>query len=106
MLQTCCGTRASQRMNMYGCTYHPCQPQAGRLRRPRQVWIERQVVDSPVTANVLSHLPDVPTAVIDGLPPVPMPPNQAALMTSAKKALYLTAQKGHFCTCSPRSNQS
>ena len=69
--------------------------------RPRQVWIDRQVVDSPVTAHVLAHLPDVPTAVIDGLPPVPMPPTQAALMTSAKKALYLTSQKGHFVRACP-----
>ena len=67
--------------------------------RPRQVWIDRQVVDSPVTANVLAHLPDVPTAVIDGPPPVPMPTNQAALMTSAKKALY--SQKGHFVRACP-----
>jgi spore photoproduct lyase len=65
------------------------------------VWIDRQVVDSPVTANVLAHLPDVPTAVIDGRPPVPMPTHQAALMTSAKKALYLTAQKGHFVRACP-----
>src|SRR5438270_894965 len=69
--------------------------------RPRQVWIDRQVVDSPVTANVRAHLPDVPTAVIDGPPPVPTPTNQAALMTSAKKALYLTAQKGHFVRACP-----
>src|SRR5215510_7337379 len=69
--------------------------------RPRQVWIDRQVIDSPVTANVLAHLPDVPTAVIDGLPPVPMPTSQAALMTSAKKALYLTVQKGHFVRACP-----
>src|SRR5215813_12779696 len=69
--------------------------------RPRQVWIDRQVVDSPVTANVLAHLPEVPTAVIDGLPPVPRLANQAALMTSAKKALYLTAQKGHFVRACP-----
>ena len=93
MLQTCCGTRASQRMNMYALPITPASHRLVVSWRPRQVWIERQVVDSPVTANVLSHLPDVPTAVIDGLPPVPMPPNQAALMTSAKKALYLTAQK-------------
>ena len=69
--------------------------------RPRQVWIDRLVIDSPVTANVLAHLPDVPTAVIDGPPPVPAPRNQAALMTSAKKALYLTAQKGHFIRACP-----
>ena len=62
--------------------------------RPRQVWIDRQVVDSPVTANVLAHLPDVPTAVIDGPPPVPMPTNQAALMTLAKKASTSQPRKG------------
>jgi spore photoproduct lyase len=79
----------------------PASPRPVVPWRPRQVWIERQVVDSPVTAHVLAHLPDVPTAVIDGLPPVPKPTNQAALITSAKKALYLTAQKGHFVRACP-----
>jgi spore photoproduct lyase len=79
----------------------PASPRPVVSWRPRQVWIDRQVVDSPVTTHVLAHLPDVPTAVIDGLPPVPMPTNQAALMTSAKKALYLTAQKGHFIRACP-----
>jgi spore photoproduct lyase len=69
--------------------------------RPRQVWIDRQVVGSPVTANVLAHLPDVPTAVIDGLPPVSKLANQAAAMTAAKRTLYLTAQKGHFVRACP-----
>src|SRR5262245_37082656 len=69
--------------------------------RPRQVWIDRQVVGSPVTANVLAHLPDVPTAVIDGLPPVPRLANQAAAMTAAKRTLYLTAQKGRFVRACP-----
>ncbi len=88
----------------------PASPSSGIPWRPRQVWIDRQVVDSPVTANVLAHLPDVPTAVIDGPPPVPAPTNQAALMTSAKKTLYLTAQKGHFVRACPgassRNSQS
>ena len=79
----------------------PASPRPIIPWRPRQVWIDRQVVDSPVTAHVRAHLPDVPTAVIDGLPPVPVPMNQAALMTSAKKALYLTAQKGHFVRACP-----
>src|ERR687888_832766 len=79
----------------------PASLGSGLSWRPRQVWIERQVADSPVTANVLAHLPDVPTAVIDGPPPVPVPTNQAALMTSAKRALYLTAQKGHFVRACP-----
>jgi spore photoproduct lyase len=69
--------------------------------RPRQVWIDRQVIDSPVTVHVLAHLPDVPAAVIDGLPPVPRLADQATLMTAAKKALYLTAQKGHFVRACP-----
>jgi spore photoproduct lyase len=69
--------------------------------RPRQVWIDRQVRDSPLTAHVCAQLPDVPTAVIDGPPPVPEPENQAALMTSAKRQLYLTAQKGHFLRACP-----
>src|SRR5262245_65880476 len=69
--------------------------------RPRQVWIDRTVVDSPITANVLRHLSDVPTTVIDGLPPVPPPVNQATLMTSAKRQLYVTAQKGNFLRACP-----
>jgi spore photoproduct lyase len=69
--------------------------------RPRQVWIDRQVIDSPVTGHVLAQLRDVPTTVIDGLPPVPRLADQATLMTAAKKALYLTAQKGHFVRACP-----
>ena len=65
----------------------PANPRPVVPWRPRQVWIDRQVINSPVAANVLAHLPDVPTAIIDGLPAVPVPTNQAALMTSAKKAL-------------------
>ena len=79
----------------------PASPRAAVPWRPRQVWIDRQVVNSPITANVLSHLPAVPTAIIDGPPPVPVPTNQAALMTLAKKSLYLTAQKGHFVRACP-----
>lgn len=67
-----------------------------RLYRPQQIWIDRQVLDSPITANVLRHLPDVPTAVITGPPPLSPPATQAALMTMSKKHLYLTAQKGRF----------
>ena len=79
----------------------PPRPQPVVPWRPRQVWIDRQVVDSPITANVLRHLPDVPTTVIDGLPPVPPPVHQAALMTSAKRYLYVTAQKGRFLRACP-----
>src|SRR5262245_29399647 len=64
--------------------------------RPQHIWIDRQVLHSPITANVLRQLPDVPTAVIDGPPPVPLPATQAALMTTSKKQLYLTAQQGRF----------
>lgn len=67
-----------------------------RLYRPERIWIDRQVQDSPVTANVLRQLPDVPTAIIDGVPPTPAFSTQAALMTSSKKQLYITAQKGRF----------
>lgn len=67
-----------------------------RMYRPQQIWIDRQVEDSPITANVLRQVPDVPAAVIEGPPPVPAPPARAALMTLSKKHLYLTAQKGHF----------
>ena len=79
----------------------PSRPQPVVPWRPRQVWIDRQVVDSPITANVLRQLPDVPTTVVDGLPPVPPPANQAALMTSAKRHLYVTAQKGRFLRACP-----
>jgi spore photoproduct lyase len=67
-----------------------------RMYRPQQIWIDRQVLHSPITANVLRQLPDVPTAVIDGPPPVPPPATQAALLTVSKKQLYLTAQMGRF----------
>lgn len=67
-----------------------------RIYRPQQLWIDRQVVDSPITANVVRALPEVPVAVVDGPPPLPRPPTQAALMTSSKKHLYLTAQQGRF----------
>lgn len=77
------------------------RPQHAVPWRPRQVWVDRAVVDSPITANVLRHLPDVPTEVIDGLPPVPPSANQAALMTSAKRYLYLTAQQGRFLRACP-----
>lgn len=69
--------------------------------RPRQVWIDRQVLASPITAQVLAHLPDVPTEVIDGPPPVPEPESQAALMTAAKRQLYVTAQRGRFLRTCP-----
>ena len=67
-----------------------------RIYRPQQIWVDRQVVDSPVTAHVLRQLPDVPVAVVDGPPPVTIPATQAALMTMSKKHLYLTAQRGRF----------
>ena len=67
-----------------------------RLYRPQHVWIDRQVVDSLITANVVSRLAGVPVDVIDGPPPLAAPADQAALMTLAKKHLYLTAQKGRF----------
>ena len=67
-----------------------------RLYRPQHLWIDRQVVDSPITANVVRQLAGVPIDVIDGPPPLAMPTDQAALMTLAKKHLYLTAQKGRF----------
>lgn len=79
----------------------PPRPRSVVPWRPRQVWIDRQVVDSPITAHVLHSLPDVPSAVIDGPPPVPPPANQAALMTSAKRQLYVTAQKGRFLRACP-----
>jgi spore photoproduct lyase len=67
-----------------------------RLYRPQQIWIDRQVLDSPITANVLRHLPDVPTEVIEGAPPLSPATTQASLVTLSKKHLYLTAQRGRF----------
>ena len=66
------------------------------LYRPQHVWIDRQVVDSPIAANVVRALPGVPVDVIDGPPPLSPPADKAALMTLAKKHLYLTAQQGRF----------
>ena len=72
-----------------------------RVYRPQQVWVDRQVLDSPITVNVLQALPDVPTTVIDGPPPLASPLTQAALMTAAKRQVYLTAQQGRFVRACP-----
>jgi spore photoproduct lyase len=69
--------------------------------RPQRLWIDRQVLDSPITTNVVRALADVPIEVIEGPPPVPPLESQAALMTFAKKHLYLTAQKGRFVRACP-----
>ncbi len=74
--------------------------------RPQQIWIDRQVLDSPITANILQNLPDVPTEVIEGPPPLPKPTTQAELMTSSKKQLYLTAQQGNFIRDCPGATSS
>ncbi len=63
---------------------------------PQQLWIDRDVLESPVTAHVRRALPQVPTAIIEGPPPVAPPATQAARMTMSKKHLYLTAQQGRF----------
>jgi spore photoproduct lyase len=49
-----------------------------------------------MTTHLLRALPDVPTTIIDGPPPIAAPTSQAALMTASKKQLYLTAQRGPF----------
>lgn len=67
-----------------------------RMYCPQHIWIDRQVVDSPITANVVRRLSDIPTTIVDGPPPVDTPVTQAALMTASKKHLYLTAQRGRF----------
>jgi len=64
--------------------------------RPQRVWIDRQVLQSPITEHVRRALPDVPTMVIDGPPPLTPPSTQAARMTASKQHLYLTAQQGRF----------
>jgi spore photoproduct lyase len=66
------------------------------MYRPQQIWIDRQVLDSPITANVLRQLPDVPTVVLEAPPPVSFPATQAGRMTASKKTLYLAAQQGRF----------
>ena len=67
-----------------------------RVYRPQHLWIDRRVVDSPITANVVRRLAGVPVDVINGPPPLPPPADQAGLMTLAKKHLYLTEQQGRF----------
>lgn len=64
--------------------------------RPQRIWIDRQVMDSPITANVQRALPDVPTTVIDGLPPLSLTTSQAARMSISKKHLYVAPQNGRF----------
>ncbi|PON16627.1 hypothetical protein C2W62_17420 [Candidatus Entotheonella serta] len=64
--------------------------------RPQHLWIDRDVLESPVTAHVRRALPQVPTAVIEGPPPVAVPDTQAARMTMSKRHLYLTSQQGRF----------
>jgi spore photoproduct lyase len=77
-----------------------------RLYRPEHIWIDRQVQDSPVVANVLRQLPDVLTTIIDGPPPTPAFSSQTALMTASKKQLYLTAQKGRYVRDCPGFSSS
>lgn len=64
--------------------------------RPQHVWIDREVLDSPITANVVRALPGVATTVVDAPPDLSLPPAPAARLTAAKKHLYLTAQRGQF----------
>jgi spore photoproduct lyase len=64
--------------------------------RPQHVWIDREVVDSPITANVVRALAGVPTTVVDAPPALSLPSAPAARLTTAKKHLYLTAQRGQF----------
>jgi spore photoproduct lyase len=77
-----------------------------RLYRPQQLWVDRQVLDSPITTHVLRQLPEVPTEVIAGPPPVTRAETQAALMTSSKKQLYITAQQGRFIRDCPGASSS
>ena len=64
--------------------------------RPQHIWIDREVVSSPITANVVRALPDVSTTVVDAPPDLALPSAPAAKLTTAKKHLYLTAQRGQF----------
>jgi spore photoproduct lyase len=74
--------------------------------RPQQIWIDRQVLDSSITAQVLRHLPDVPIEVITGPPPLSPPATQAAQVTLSKKHLYLAAQQGRFIRDCPGAASS
>lgn len=95
-------TRSGSGLSVTDATRSSSAPgNASEVWRPRQVWIDRSVLRSPITANIRRALPDVPTAVIDGPPPVPEPASQAALMTAAKRTLYVTAQQGHFVRACP-----
>ncbi len=76
------------------------------MYRPQHVWVDREVLESPMTAHVLQALPDVPTTVIDGPPPITAPTSQAALMTASKKQVYLTAQRGRFVRDCPGATSS
>ncbi len=67
-----------------------------QLWRPQQLWIDRGVLESPITAHVRRALPQVPTEIIEGPPPLASPDTQAARMTLAKRQLYLTSQLGRF----------
>ncbi len=67
-----------------------------RIYRPQHVWIDREVLESPITAHVRRALPQIPTTIIEGPPPVAVPATQAARMTMSKKHLYLTSQQGRF----------
>jgi spore photoproduct lyase len=72
-----------------------------RVYRPQQIWIDRQVLDSPLTTHVLRQLPDVPTDILDAPPPVSSLKTPAARLTASKKTLYLAAQQGRFVRACP-----
>ena len=66
------------------------------IYRPQHLWIDRDVLESPITEHVRRILPHTPTSIIEGPPPLPAPDTQAARMTLSKKHLYLTAQRGRY----------
>jgi spore photoproduct lyase len=66
------------------------------IYRPKQLWIDRDVLESPITAHVREALPQVPTTIVEGPPPVVAPDTQAARMTMSKQHLYLASQQGRF----------
>jgi len=66
------------------------------IYRPKQLWIDRDVLESPITAHVRQVLPQVPTTIVEGPPPVVAPDTQAARMTLSKQHLYLASQHGRF----------
>ena len=61
-----------------------------KLYRPERVFLEREVVDSPITRNVLSALPGIPVELVDSsLPLLKESQRRNPKLAQAKKSLIL-----------------